>query len=65
MDLRSTGDANRSEESGRQAEPDFCREPGNCAGSVHQLWEARELPHGVVHHHFYKSKVVKGLVTAE
>ena len=31
-------------------------------GSFHQLWEARELPHGVVHHHFYKSKVVKGLV---
>src|SRR6266404_7958862 len=31
-------------------------------GSVPQLWEAREVPHGVVHHHFYRSKVVKGLV---
>jgi len=31
-------------------------------GSGPQLWEAREVPHGVVHHHFYTSKAVKGLV---
>jgi enterochelin esterase-like enzyme len=29
--------------------------------SVPQLWEAREVAHGVVHHHFYTSKVVSGL----
>jgi enterochelin esterase-like enzyme len=34
-------------------------------GSVPQLWEAREVPHGVVHHHFYTSKVVKGLVDGQ
>jgi enterochelin esterase-like enzyme len=30
-------------------------------GSRPQLWEARDVPHGVVHHHFYTSKVVQGL----
>jgi enterochelin esterase-like enzyme len=34
-------------------------------GSVPQLWEAREVPHGVVHHHFYTSKVVNGLVDGQ
>jgi enterochelin esterase-like enzyme len=34
-------------------------------GSVPQLWEAREVPHGIVHHHFYTSKVVKGLVDGQ
>src|SRR3984893_10968696 len=34
-------------------------------GSVPQLWEARALPHGVVHHHFYTSKVVNGLVDGQ
>ena len=34
-------------------------------GSVPQLWEAREVPHGVVHHHFYRSKVVKGLADGQ
>jgi enterochelin esterase-like enzyme len=34
-------------------------------GSVPQLWEAREVPHGVVHHHFYTSKAVKGLVDGQ
>jgi enterochelin esterase-like enzyme len=33
--------------------------------SVPQLWEAREVPHGVVHHHFYTSKVVNGLVDGQ
>jgi enterochelin esterase family protein len=28
------------------------------AGATPQLWEVAEVPHGVVHHHFYKSKVV-------
>ena len=31
-------------------------------GNVPQLWEARVVSHGVVHHHFYASKVVSGLV---
>jgi enterochelin esterase-like enzyme len=38
--------------------------PGNLVtvpGGSPQLWEAREVPHGVVHHHFYTSKVVQGL----
>jgi enterochelin esterase family protein len=34
-------------------------------GSMPQLWEARDVPHGVVHHHFYRSKVVKGLVDGQ
>ncbi len=34
-------------------------------GNVPQLWEARAVPHGVVHHHFYTSKVVKGLVDGQ
>ena len=28
------------------------------AGTTPQLWEIAEVPHGVVHHHFYKSAVV-------
>ncbi len=42
--------------------------PGNLVtvpGSVPQLWEAREVPHGVVHHHFYTSRVVNGLVNGQ
>ncbi|HZD31973.1 MAG TPA: esterase, partial [Candidatus Angelobacter sp.] len=27
-------------------------------GATPALWEVTEVPHGVVHHHFYKSKVV-------
>lgn len=27
-------------------------------GTTPQLWEVAEVPHGVVHHHFYKSQVV-------
>jgi len=27
-------------------------------GATPQLWDVAEVPHGVVHHHFYKSKVV-------
>jgi enterochelin esterase-like enzyme len=34
-------------------------------GSVPQLWEAREVPHGVVHHYVYTSRVVKGLVDGQ
>jgi enterochelin esterase-like enzyme len=34
-------------------------------GSAPQLWEAREVPHGVVHHHFYTSKVVNGVVEGQ
>jgi enterochelin esterase-like enzyme len=34
-------------------------------GSVPQLWEAREVPHGVVHHYLYTSRVVKGLVDGQ
>src|SRR6202521_2431898 len=34
-------------------------------GSVPQLWEAREVPRGVVHHCVYTSKVVKGLVDGQ
>ena len=42
--------------------------PGNMVtvpGSVPQLWEAHEVPHGVVHHHFYTSKVVQGLADGQ
>ena len=28
------------------------------SGATPQLWEVAEVPHGVVHHHFFKSKVV-------
>jgi enterochelin esterase family protein len=28
------------------------------AGEAPTLWEVAEVPHGVIHHHFYKSKVV-------
>jgi enterochelin esterase family protein len=34
-------------------------------GSVLQLWEAREVPHGVVHHYLYTSRVAKGLVNGQ
>jgi enterochelin esterase-like enzyme len=34
-------------------------------GSVPQLWEARDLPHGEAHHHFYTSGVVQGLVDGQ
>src|SRR6266853_2715337 len=34
-------------------------------GSMPQLWEARDVPHGVVHHHLYTSKVVKGLLDGQ
>src|SRR3981081_152422 len=34
-------------------------------GSVPQLWEPREVPHGLLHHHFYTSKVVKGLADGQ
>jgi enterochelin esterase family protein len=34
-------------------------------GSAPQLWEARDVIHGVVHHHFYASKVVSGLVNGQ
>ena len=34
-------------------------------GSVPQLWEARDVPHGEVHHHFYASKVVSGQVDGQ
>ncbi len=30
-------------------------------GPTPQLWEAQDVPHGVVHHHFYTSTVVQGL----
>ena len=30
-------------------------------GATPQLWEAQDVPHGVVHHHFYKSKIVQDL----
>jgi enterochelin esterase-like enzyme len=28
------------------------------SGATPQMWDATDVPHGVVHHHFYKSKVV-------
>jgi enterochelin esterase family protein len=34
-------------------------------GKTPQLWEARNVPHGIVHHHFYASKVVSGLVDGQ
>jgi enterochelin esterase-like enzyme len=34
-------------------------------GSVPQPWETRDVPHGVVHHHFYTSKVVLGLADGQ
>lgn len=34
-------------------------------GATPQLWEARDVPHGVVQHHFYTSKVVQGLVDGQ
>jgi enterochelin esterase-like enzyme len=34
-------------------------------GTVPQPWEARDVPHGVVHHHFYTSKVVTGLTDGQ
>ena len=35
------------------------------SGSVPRPWEARDVSHGVVHHHFYTSKVVKGLTEGQ
>jgi enterochelin esterase family protein len=35
------------------------------SGSTPQLWEARNVPHGVLHHHFYTSQVVNGLVDGQ
>jgi enterochelin esterase-like enzyme len=34
-------------------------------GATPQLWEARDVPHGAVHHHFYTSKVVSGLADVQ
>lgn len=34
-------------------------------GATPQLWEARDVPHGLVHHHFYTSKVVSGLADGQ
>jgi enterochelin esterase-like enzyme len=34
-------------------------------GKAPQLWEAQDVPHGVVHHYFYTSKVVSGLVDGQ
>lgn len=34
-------------------------------GRAPQLWEAQDVPHGVVHHHLYTSKVVNGLVDGQ
>jgi enterochelin esterase-like enzyme len=34
-------------------------------GSNPQLWEARNVPHGVLHRHFYTSKVVIGLADGQ
>jgi enterochelin esterase-like enzyme len=34
-------------------------------GATPQLWEARDVPHGVVHHHFYTSRVVSGLADGQ
>jgi enterochelin esterase-like enzyme len=34
-------------------------------GNTPQLWEARDVPHGAVHHCFYTSKVVSGLVDGQ
>jgi enterochelin esterase-like enzyme len=34
-------------------------------GATLQLWEAHDGPHGVVHHHFYTSKVVSGLADGQ
>jgi enterochelin esterase family protein len=34
-------------------------------GQTAQLWEARNVPHGEVHHHFYSSKMVSGLVDGQ
>jgi len=34
-------------------------------GKTPQPWEAREIPHGTVHHHTYTSKVVLGLTNGQ
>jgi enterochelin esterase-like enzyme len=34
-------------------------------GSTPQLWEARDVPHGTVHRHFYTSKVTAGLADGQ
>jgi enterochelin esterase-like enzyme len=33
-------------------------------GASHDLWERADVPHGEVHHHFYESKIAKGLPDA-
>jgi len=32
--------------------------PGNSAGSASPAWEIADVPHGEIHHHLYRSKVV-------
>jgi enterochelin esterase-like enzyme len=34
-------------------------------GNSPQLWDVTDVPHGEVHHHFYTSKVVTGLVAGQ
>jgi enterochelin esterase-like enzyme len=34
-------------------------------GATPQPWEAHDVPHGLVHHHFYTSKVVSGLLDGQ
>jgi len=34
-------------------------------GKTPQLWDAVDVPHGELHHHFYTSKVVEGLAGAQ
>lgn len=34
-------------------------------GGAPQLWEARDAPHGIVHHHFYTSRIVQGLADGQ
>ena len=41
-----------------EAQPAAHREPGARAGAGFVAWEIGDVPHGLVHHHFYKSGVV-------
>lgn len=34
-------------------------------GGAPQLWETGDVPHGLLHHHFYTSKIVQGLVDGQ
>jgi len=34
-------------------------------GSTPQPWDVRNVPHGIVHHHFYSSAIVAGLVKGQ